>query len=387
MSLKDFSILPTVFLQNLFNTDNNRKNLQNGGATGEETEIRKKIKEKMENNQRKSVSTMDSVPVWIETIEANSQLEDLNKFERSVVGKCLKFNQGFINSDLYENSEIANHFVECVLETDWIEEETKLILSTRLCLFLLLIICSSSDQEFKKDCFNVLTDLLKTTEHRQDAFLFLKIYREEVFKNLRDPELSFLCLEQLLQFIRKIAELIVISNMERRVKMVKQIQPPVYLNPVVKNRLTLLLLLPNSLRFHSVFKSYYLIRGERCLKGWMDVKNNKLKGEDWAELLNSCELPSLQKTDLKLTSGGTHRMFLQQVWGVGLEKKNKKLTNKESKKLLFQMFTFLMPNWEYLWVFLGFERNFEIQRRLYYLKKINWEPNVDQLLKLLFVLP
>ena len=377
MSLKDLQILPYVLLSRLVSPDGipGEKNISSQSNTTDR--IRRQLKKK--NDKRQELKESSAVPDWIDSINGSAD----NAFATKTIAlRSLKFNNPETNSILLDSSDIAKHFVDCVQETDWLMDDVKLHLLMHLAALFTILISSDSIDEFKDDCMYILEDL--GDDDKEYSYTFLLAYRKELFEILHDQEVNQQCMQQLVQFFGLILAQLRIENSARRLRMIRQVHTPSYVNEVLKNRIVLLLLLPNSWRFKSIFSSHYLVRGNRIDEGWMNISKHTIRADEWESLLRACRLPRLDKVDKVLGSGGVHREFSGIIWG-GIGKEGwKKMGNKKPDLILYQMFTFLMPNWEELWVSLNLERSYELNKRLLCIKHENWVPSVEDLLILLF---
>ena len=59
----------------------------------------------------------------------------------------------------------------------------------------------------------------------------------------------------------------------------------------------------------------------------------------------------------------------------------KEIKNYHKEDLLKQLITYLLPNFHIFWKKNNWNNNLEVQRRLNYMKKIQWKPNMFKLSK------
>lgn len=180
--------------------------------------------------------------------------------------------------------------------------------------------------------------------------------------------------------------------------------PPSYLPRTTQMRIVLCMLHPHFGEMQRELREAFpSVRGGRVDEGWLKRPLRRVRPEDWESLLQY--LPSVREAD-HLTKGhheALHVKLENALWGVNqprneqrrkirmnlepadLPLPNMSIGKPDRKDLLEQAFTLFLTNWEEIWRRRGWPRNFEMQRRLRFLKEVTgWRPNVRSVIRIMF---
>ena len=313
------------------------------------------------------------------------------------------------NPDLFldlvaESNELAEHYLEVIMASDWLHGALQERFIRRGLVMLMLMLCQNSQRGFLEDSAQIMQ--VSDPLEKEVVHSFVLGYRKEIRAMMGDVDFDR---EKLLGgicgFCANVLERVQGENLRVLDMIVRQPDPPAFVPPYLQKRLALAMHLPNRDQVRQILLQKYplLVRGSHK-SGWLHP-GRPILHRHWLLLLDA--LPTTEEAMKRTQYSGSLRDFHCILWEANqsdravralrdlLKKKGRSTRlpqisgfkgsdNKHRNKLLAQMFTVLLPNWQAMWVQMGWRRNNEIQRRLRFLQDCHWHADAKDVVRILF---
>lgn len=263
-------------------------------------------------------------------------------------------------------------------------------ITSRLVPFLLLVFGTSTEPD--ADARAMLEG-----EGRAEGAHFVCGYREAVLAKLADEAEREGLFADVVRLFRRIMLAFARSQKARVEHMRAQLCLPHFVPPFMQSRIVVGRHLEHGAAV--CFPVNRLVAAHEPARGWMNP-DREFSVAEWDELLRA--LPSREEADAAVPSRGPQHFFEAVVWNAhkpspllavlhaylddaGLPRARAAVRNPAPQDLIKQMFTFLQPNWEYLWLAQGWPRHPELAWRMRYLREqCDWVPSPVHLGAILF---